>query len=270
MARVKHETPQELAQSAADWDRVSWWRLEAAAFRAHPEVQLALARLAPRGAWSSLMPDRPAFVQPLLALAQIASLVIPAVAAFASLRAVLVEADRLDLAVAGTAMGVAALIALFGVLSQRGRPESVHPRTVRTIGIIHLLSALAVTVVAVPAFLDDRLFGAWGIAGVLIDLALGAFLTIRHRRMPADENRDIVERAGAGLGRRIDALPPAAAAATLTAIGEAVDILASRGLTSTADAARARRTPLGLLGVTMTDAGAGARASADPRRGEPR
>ncbi|WP_146752066.1 hypothetical protein [Microbacterium sp. SMR1] len=257
MARVTEETPQELAQHATDWDRVSWWKLEATAFRAHPEVQLALARLAPREAWSSLVPDRPAFVQPLLAFAQIASLVIPAVAAFASLRAVLIEGDQLDLAVAGTAMGVAALIALFGVLSQRGRPESVHPRTMRTIGIGHLISALAVAVVAVQALLDDRLLGAWGIAGVLVDLALGAFLTIRHRRMPTDENRDNIERAGAGLNRRIDALPPAAAAATLTTIGEAVDILASRGLISATDAARARRAPLGLLAATMTDAPAG-------------
>lgn len=138
----------DLVTSSPQWDAVHWWRLEARAFRDHPDVQLALCRLAPPAAWRDLLPNRPAFVQPLLAIAQIASIVLPAVAAFGSVRAVVIEGEQLDLALVGAAMGVAALIAFSGILSQRRRPESVHPRTARLLGVIHLVSALAVLVMA--------------------------------------------------------------------------------------------------------------------------
>ncbi|KAA9089042.1 hypothetical protein [Microbacterium radiodurans] len=255
MARMTGHGARELAQTSSQWDAVSWWRLEARALRDHPDVQLALGRLAPREAWRDLVPSRPAFVQPLLAIAQIASIVLPAVAAFGSVRAVLIEGDQLDLGVAGTAMGVAAVIALSGILSQRRRPESAHPRTARMLGIIHLVSALAVLVMAAMAFADDRVTGVWGIAGVLADLAIGVFFVVRYRRVPEDENRDNVERAARGLKRRIDRLSPGDAAAILVEIGAAVDTLAERGLIDAAAATRARRAPLGLLAVTMTQSG---------------
>lgn len=240
------------ARSAEAWTPVDWWTLEARALRGHPQAQNALARLAPREAWRHFRPERTSPWQPVLALTQLVSIVLPPVGAVLAVRQGVFEGGTVDLAVVGILVGVGALLALLGIVLTAGRPENTHPRTAVKIGAIHLLSGVVAAVVAVAALVDQRAEGPWWLGAMIVEIAVGASFLWRFRRLPKDDNADIVERSGTNLKRRLGELTPVQTVAIVDELNAAFDVLVARGLLTEADATAARRAPVGLLAVTMT------------------
>lgn len=242
-------TPSEFAQSESAWSTVSWFKLEARALRNYPKVRQAAVRFAPKEAWRDYIPERSSLLQPLLAVTQIVSVVLPAVAAFSAVRSIW-GGDDLDLALVGILMATAALLALLGIVLSIGRPENSHPRTMRKVGFIHLISAVIAGAIGAWAVSEGAVSDTWGFVGIAMDLAIGVYLVVRNR-IPKDEDADIMRRAGENLRKRTDELSASQSNAIVEEIRGAVAILSQRGLIDESDVAKAHDAPAGYLALRM-------------------
>ncbi len=240
-------TPEEFARVEPGWTTVSWFTLEARALRNYPKVRQAAVRFAPKEAWRDFIPERSSLLQPLLAVTQIVSVVLPALAAFSAVRSIW-GGDDLDLGLVGILMATAALLALLGIVLSIGRPENSHPRTMRKVGFIHLVSAMVAGAIGVWAVSDGAISDTWGFVGIAMDLAIGVYLVVR---IPKDEDADIMRRAGENLRKRTDELSASEKSAIVDEIRRAVAILSERGLIDESDVAKAHDAPAGYLALRM-------------------
>jgi len=242
-------TPEEFARAESTWTTLSWFRLEARALRDYPKVQQAVVRFAPKEAWRDFIPERRSILQPILAVTQIVSVVLPAVAAFLAVRSTWGR-DELDLALVGILMAIAAVLALLGIIASISRPENSHPRTLRRVGFIHLVSAVIAGAIGVWAVSEGSANETWGLIGVAMDLAIGVYLVARNR-VPQDEAADVMRRAGENLRKRTDDLTTEQKSAIVEEIRRAVAILDQRGLVDPSGVAKAHDAPAGYLSLRM-------------------
>lgn len=252
MGAVTTPTPQEYADAVSTWEGDSWWRLEAHAFRAHPAVLLALAHLAPTQTWDEFARVKTSWLNPVLAISQIASVLLPPLAAFGMSRVLFWGSGTVDLLLFGALIGAGAALGILGLVLTVGRPEGRHPRTARKIGLLHVVSALAAFALGAIALTQGRLEGIVGFLGPVVDLSLGVYLVVRFRTLPADENLDNVKRAGVRLKRHLDRLTPAENVAIVDELHGAIDRLRQRGLIDDEAAQEAKAAPVGLLAVMMS------------------
>lgn len=250
-AKAADNTPQEFAKAASTWDSPSWWALEARAYRQYPQLSIALARLAPAKSRREFLRVRPSPLSTLLAVAEIAAVVLPVVAAVRVGQNFVDDFAPVDVGFAGILAAVAVTLGVVGIAVSSARPENIDTRTARLIGTVHLGASSVSAALSVAAIREGRAEGPWGLIGIALDLALGIFLVLRSREAK-DERAEVLRNAGVNLRRRLDELTPVQQVAIITALHASVDSLAVRGLITADDAAKARRAPIGLLAMTMT------------------
>lgn len=242
------------ARAADGWSPLDWWKLEARALAAVPELRRALAFFAPSEAWRDLAKDTAGRWGCLLTLSHIASFTLPAVAAVGTLGWIFGRTGEVPLGFLGALAAVAAVIGGIGLRTDRREPAGTDPKVGRLLGGLHLVPALVGLIVGLLALAQDAATGAIGLAGFALDAVVGALHFVVHRGA-ADQGSRRWQRNLQRLQTASDALPADERARVYSDLQHAFDALEARGLVPADPLARARDVRIGLLGMTMAPRG---------------
>lgn len=245
-------TPRAFVGSAGDWRAGSWWELEATVFRDHPSVRQALWFRAPRDVRRAFSARHFSLWKLLGAVAELASVVLPALALMMFVSRHWVVAGQPDLVRSGLLAALAAGLAAVGMIDRRRRPETVDAKTERVVAVIHIVPSLALVVIGVLLLQAGTVDAgsAWALIGPVADIVLSV-VRWRWNPPPRDVAADRALKEEARLERALAEVTPAQAAELRDEIRAAVEAARAKGLIGEEDARRALRAPLGRLGLTM-------------------
>lgn len=249
MARVSPDAARQLASSSDEWTAESWWQLEAAAFRDEPAVRTALSIRAPRHLRKFFLVGRSSPFQPLLALMQIASVTLPAIAL---VMLVSRHSDSVDILRSGILAGIAALLGVVSLVHYRRHPELTDVRTARLLGRLHLFPSLLTLIIATVLLVrgDADASSAWVLVLVVADIVVGLLHLLFHPR-PVDPNAARARQLEEQLEAAIAGIDPKRQIEIRTDLAEAIKVLRTEGLIDSDSFERARAAPLGRLAATM-------------------
>lgn len=238
------------ARAAAAWVPEDWWTLETQAFAGQPRVRNALAFFSPTRSWKGLAKGVPSGWGCLVALLSIAGVSLPAVAAFLVVGSASARSGDVRVGVAGLLAGIAAAIALWGVLATPRRSFDVDPGTDRLVGLFHVGPSLVGGVISIIAISAGTAVGALGVVGFIADALIGVVMILRHRGVastPATQEEAKVRR----LEERLAELDDDERARIAADLRAALTDLEEHGILPAALVERAIDLPLGQLGRTM-------------------
>lgn len=244
-------TPRSYVEAQERWSPASWWYLESHLFRDEPEVRMALWFRAPDEVRRAFAVRHFSLGKLLLSMAEIASLVLPALALVTLVSRHWVD-DQPDLVRSGVLAGLAAVLSVVGMAARRSRPEGVDARTERLVAVVHIVPSLIVLILGAVFLGSGAVDGsaAAALVGPLADIALSVVRWVRNRPAP----NQITERAtkeDMRLDRALADIRPERALDLRAELHEALALATARGLIGPGEAARAERAPFGRLAVTM-------------------
>ncbi|MEW1834605.1 hypothetical protein [Microbacterium sp. NPDC079995] len=238
------------ARAARTWEPLDWWKLEARALHHLPALRRALAVFAPPAAWKDLAKNAAPAWGCLLTLSHIASFVLPVIAAFLLVPWIGDREGTAPVGTAGILAGVAAVIGGNGLLTEIRESLGNDPSIHRLLGALHLVPSAAATAVAGLAIADGAAAAPLGIAGLIADVVVGILHFVLFRG-PAHTGSDRWRRNLLRLEQAVEGMSPQERARVYADVQGALEVLAERGLISTAEWERAREVRIGLLGISM-------------------
>ncbi|MFJ2551399.1 hypothetical protein [Microbacterium sp. NPDC087591] len=251
---TREMTPRSYVEAQERWSPASWWHLESHLFRDEPEVRMALWFRAPADARRAFAARHFSLGGLLLSLAEIASLLLPALALVTLVSRHWVDGQP-DLVRSGVLAGLAAALSVVGMIARRSRPEGVDARTERLVAVVHIVPSLIVLVLGVMFLTSGAVDGsaAWALAGPVIDIALSV-VRWRRNRPAADAAAERASKEDVRLDRALATIAPERSVALRAELHEALKLASARGLVGPEETSRAERAPFGRLGVTMAPA----------------
>lgn len=188
----------------------------------------------------------------LAALAELASLVLPALAVTMLVSRHWVESGVPDLVRSGVLAGLAAVLAAAGMINRRRRPEEVDARTERIVAMIHVVPSLVLLVLGVLFLQAGTVDGssAWALSGPVADIVVSV-IRWRQNPIPRDGAAARALKEEARLERALSDVSAAQSIELREEIRAAVIVARARGFISEEESIRARQAPLGRLGITM-------------------
>ncbi|MFV0428991.1 MAG: hypothetical protein ACK5KO_06160 [Arachnia sp.] len=177
----------------------------------------------------------------------------PAVVGFMLLKWVLggVDSSTVALGIPGILTACAAVLLVMGALSDYRDGRRVDGTGAgRVIAWVHVVPSGIGAVIATGAIVASRAEDPWGVAGVYADIVAGV-IALRVYRVAHEPARARFLRNRARLDGALASLAQPDRAMVAVDIDAGLEVLRSKGLISAADAARARKARLGMLGVAM-------------------
>ncbi len=224
--------------------------LEARALHHLPDLRRSLAVFAPSAAWQDLARSAAPAWGCLLTLSHIASFTLPVIACLMVVPWIFDRDGTAPLATAGTLAAIAALLGGNGLVIEVRESLGNDPGIHRLLGAFHLLPSAVATAVGGLAVAQGAATGAFGIAGLVVDVIVGLLHFVLFRG-PAHSGTDRWRRNLRRLQRAVESIPPSERARVSADLQGALEVLAERGLISSAEWSRAREARIGLLGISM-------------------
>lgn len=251
---TREMTPRSYVEARDRWSPASWWYLESHLFRDEPEVRMALWFRAPDEVRRAFAARHFSLGKLLLSLAEIASLLLPALALVTLVSRHWVDGQP-DLVRSGVLAGLAAALSAVGMIARHSRPEGVDAGTERLVAVVHIVPSLIVLVLGAMFLASGAVDGgaAWALAGPVMDIALSV-VRWRRNRPAADSAADRASKEDVRLDRALAAIAPERTVALRAELHEALTLASARGLVDAEATSRAERAPFGRLGVTMAPA----------------
>lgn len=248
---AREMTPRSYVEAQDGWSPASWWYLESHLFRDEPEVRMALWFRAPKDARRAFAARHFSLGKLLLSLAEIVSLVLPALALVTLVSRHWVD-DQPDLVRSGVLAGLAAALSVVGMIARHSRPEGVDARTERLVAVVHIVPSLTVLILGARFLASGVVDGStvWALLGPVMDIALSVVRWMRNRPA-ADTAADRASKEDVRLDRALAAIAPERSVALRAELHEALRLVSERGLVGSEEISRAERAPFGRLAVTM-------------------
>lgn len=242
-----------IVDEGGPWGTTQWWRLELRAFDRAPSVQVALAVLAPKDAWTREH-GRPSVGGCLQAFAYLVSLVAPTLGAGLVVGWAQQGArDVRALEVAGVLLLVSVLVTLYSEVRGRLQPRAVAIGAVRRVALAHLLPdalALVVAAVVVASGTIDVATSLLWLTPFVVDAGLHVMTWLRGSTQPGGPQHPLDN-----VDRSVAELRPDRREAIARDLHAAIERLRATGRIDDELAARASACAPGRLALTIAPEG---------------
>ena len=249
------ESATELARTTPTWGTASWWQLEARLFRDHSQIRSLIGSMAPASERTHFVRGRTPWWAPLIALIQLATMVLPPVAVVLLVSRHVQRPDGPRFLPAAIVATVALVIGIFGLVNLVRNRHRTATRPMRMTGWCHAIAGALLTFFAIRALLTHASpdVAGWMVIVFGLEVLIGIlFLALMPKPKNALEAQ--IKLLEAQRVHALAMLTEQEQRDVRTELSDAVGILHERQLIDAHTARSARAAPLGRLADLMTHA----------------